>query len=131
MWIREVAKQRPVEVVWKLFSLAEINKDMEMDEAHKIGHAKGRKMERLMRPIVKKSGASDFLFQSWRRHYRQLRKILLNGLEISWGKNMRPVIRAWVWAVNPASPWAPTRCWTGLRPRKAANRTEIGGSAAA
>jgi 2-hydroxychromene-2-carboxylate isomerase len=48
LWIREVAKERPVEVAWKLFSLAEINKNQEMDEAHRIGHARGRRMERLM-----------------------------------------------------------------------------------
>jgi len=46
--MRDVAKKRPVEVAWKLFSLAEINKDVEQDEAHKISNAKGRKMERLM-----------------------------------------------------------------------------------
>jgi predicted DsbA family dithiol-disulfide isomerase len=43
-----VAKKRPVEVAWKLFSLAEINKGHEQDEAHTIAHAKGRRMERLL-----------------------------------------------------------------------------------
>jgi hypothetical protein len=46
--MREVAKKRPVEVAWKLFSLAEINKDSEPDEAHKIGYAKGQRMERTL-----------------------------------------------------------------------------------
>jgi len=46
--MRDVAKKRPVEVAWKLFSLAEINKDNEQDEAHVIGHAKGQRMERTM-----------------------------------------------------------------------------------
>jgi len=46
--MREVAKARPVEVAWKLFSLAEINKGTEPDEAHRIGHAKGMRMERTM-----------------------------------------------------------------------------------
>ena len=32
MWMRHVAKKRPVEVVWKLFSLAEVNKDKEQDD---------------------------------------------------------------------------------------------------
>jgi len=55
-----VAKQRPVEVAWKLFSLAEINKDQEMDEAHRIGHAKGRRMERLML-AARRHGGNDAL----------------------------------------------------------------------
>lgn len=54
--MRHVAKQRPVEVAWKLFSLAEINKDNEPDEAHRIGHAKGRKMERMMLAARRKDG---------------------------------------------------------------------------
>ena len=56
--MRLVAKKRPVEVAWKLFSLAEINKNQEMDEAHRISHAKGRKMERLMLAARRKGVAS-------------------------------------------------------------------------
>ena len=46
--MRAVAKKRPVEVAWKLFSLAEINKGSEPDEAHRVGHAKGMRMERAL-----------------------------------------------------------------------------------
>jgi predicted DsbA family dithiol-disulfide isomerase len=46
--MRDVAKKRPVEVAWKLFSLAEINKDNEPDEAHRIAHAKGLRVERTL-----------------------------------------------------------------------------------
>jgi len=46
--MRRVAKERPVEVAWKLFSLAEINKGNEPDEAHVIAHAKGLSMERTL-----------------------------------------------------------------------------------
>jgi len=58
--MRDVAKKRPVEVAWKLFSLAEINKDVEQDEAHKISNAKGRKMERLML-AARRHGGNDAL----------------------------------------------------------------------
>ena len=45
MWIRQVAKKRPVEVAWKLFSLAIVNhgKDYNVE-----GHAKGFKLERTL-----------------------------------------------------------------------------------
>jgi 2-hydroxychromene-2-carboxylate isomerase len=58
--MRRVAKQRPVEVAWKLFSLAEINKNQEMDEAHRISHGKGRKMERLLL-AARRHGGNDAL----------------------------------------------------------------------
>ncbi len=43
-----MAKERPVEVAWKLFSLAEINKNAETDERHRVSHGTGRRLERLM-----------------------------------------------------------------------------------
>jgi predicted DsbA family dithiol-disulfide isomerase len=46
--MRQVAKKRPVEVAWKLLSLAEINKSQEQDERHQIAHSKGFRMERLL-----------------------------------------------------------------------------------
>src|SRR5437867_10269765 len=58
--MRLVAKKRPVEVAWKLFSLAEINKNQEMDEAHRISHAKGRKMERMLL-AARRQGGNDAL----------------------------------------------------------------------
>jgi 2-hydroxychromene-2-carboxylate isomerase len=58
--MRQVAKKRPVEVAWKLFSLAEINKNREMDEAHRISHAKGRRMERMLL-AARREGGNDAL----------------------------------------------------------------------
>jgi len=58
--MRHVAKQRPVQVAWKLFSLAEINKGNEPDEAHQIGHAKGHKLERTM-IAARRAGGNEAL----------------------------------------------------------------------
>jgi|SRR5581483_7933575 len=54
--MRHVAKKRPVEVAWKLFSLAEINEGQEQDERHRVAHAKGRNMERLLLAARRKGG---------------------------------------------------------------------------
>ncbi|HLY66085.1 MAG TPA: hypothetical protein VKU60_11175, partial [Chloroflexota bacterium] len=51
-----MAKKRPVEVAWKLFSLAEINKDNEPDEAHVVIHGKGMRMERTMLAARRQGG---------------------------------------------------------------------------
>jgi predicted DsbA family dithiol-disulfide isomerase len=58
--MRRVAKERPVEVAWKLFSLAEINKGNEPDEAHVRGHAKGERMERMLL-AARRHGGNDAL----------------------------------------------------------------------
>src|SRR5437016_1456302 len=56
--MRQVAKKRPVEVAWKLLSLAEINKNQEQDEHHKIAHSKGFRMERLLL-AARRQGGND------------------------------------------------------------------------
>jgi hypothetical protein len=58
--MRRVAKERPVEVAWKLFSLAEINKNNEPDEAHRLGHLKGLRMERMLL-AARRHGGNDAL----------------------------------------------------------------------
>src|SRR4051794_29773095 len=54
--MRRVAKQRPVQVVWRLFSLAKINENNEMDEARRLSQATGRKMERLLIAARRRGG---------------------------------------------------------------------------
>src|SRR5579871_2808585 len=58
--MRQVAKKRPVEVAWKLLSLAEINKNQEQDERHQVAHSKGFRMERLLLAARRHGGNGAF-----------------------------------------------------------------------
>lgn len=55
MWIRQVAKKRPVEVAWKLFSLAVINHGKDYNAE---GHAKGFRLERALL-AARRAGGND------------------------------------------------------------------------